>query len=79
MAYKAGDRNGQVTRSGEYRAGECHFKLLSRQDSHQPDGYNLWKQREFPAVSSHGETVPVGEWRRERDWGRTFSGQKRAR
>ena len=67
MSYEAGDRNGQVTRFGEYRPGERRFGLLSGRGSPQPFGYNLWKQREFPAVSGRGETVREGVWRTGED------------
>ena len=40
MTYEAGDRNGQVTRFGEYRPGEGHFGRLGRRGSPQASGYN---------------------------------------
>jgi hypothetical protein len=51
MAYEAGDRNGQVTRFGEYGPGERRSGLLRCRGSPPPFGYNLWKEREFPAVA----------------------------
>lgn len=67
------DRNGQVTRFGEYRPGERPCGLLSRRGGPQPGSYNLWKQPEFLAVTGCGEIVRKGVWRRESVWERTFS------